>query len=299
MKQAVIGIGSNSLRMLIAEIDGDRMTRLKREREANRLFSGLNAKRELSRESMEKTVRTVAEMAEHARAEGAETLFLFATSATRDAVNQAELADMLKAGSGLELEVCSGPLEAELSFLGASEGRRCAVVDIGGGSTELVTGDENGIRDAISCQMGAVRLAEKMPLRNISELDAVIRAAGDILRGELAVRPLKEVPDAWIGTGGTFTTLAALLQQVHWSDRTHVHGYLLEAGQVRRIACELAEKTVEQRLQMMGMQPGRADIVVHGVAILLAIMAHFGVSRMQVSEYGNLEGYFRKRMQNG
>ena len=141
MKVAVIGIGSNSVRMLVAEVDGATGVRLAREREGTRLFAGLDEKtRCLHGEAMAKTVAAVAKMAAQARGMGAEEISLFATSATRDAGNADELAQRLRDEAGLELNVCSGEDEAALSFLGATDGQRCGVIDIGGGSTELVIG---------------------------------------------------------------------------------------------------------------------------------------------------------------
>ena len=116
MKIAVIGIGSNSVRMLVCEINGQEMRRLRREREGTRLFAGLDEKRYLSREAMASSCQAVKAMADSARAEGCEAIHLFATSATRDAANQADFSAMLLQQTGLTLEICSGALEAALSF---------------------------------------------------------------------------------------------------------------------------------------------------------------------------------------
>ena len=135
MKAAVIGIGSNSVRMLLAEIDNGRGRRLLRDREGTRLFAGLDAQGRLSRESMEHAAASVRRMAQSAREQGAAEVRLFATSATRDAANQGEFTSLLRRETGLELEICTGAEEASLSFLGATDGNYCGVVDIGGGST--------------------------------------------------------------------------------------------------------------------------------------------------------------------
>lgn len=137
MKAAVIGIGSNSVRMLLAEIANGQGRRLMRDREGTRLFAGLDAQGRLSGESMTQTAAAVRRMALSAREQGAEEIRLFATSATRDAANQGEFAALLRQETGLELEICTGAQEASLSFLGATDGDYCGVVDIGGGSTEV------------------------------------------------------------------------------------------------------------------------------------------------------------------
>lgn len=296
MKEAVIGIGSNSLRMLTVDITAGRMERLARDREANRLFAGLDRNGNLTPESMDMTVKKVVAMAEKARAAGAERIDLFATSATRDAGNRQLLASLIREKTGLELLVCSGEEEAELSFIGASEGADCAVIDIGGGSTELVTGTGGRIRSALSCQMGAVRLSGMYPLNGTEDLAVVTDRAEEILERELALHPMACVPETWIGTGGTFTCLAAVLLDVHWTDRTYVHGMLLERDRIMETAEKLAVMTKEERLKLPSMQPGRADIVVHGIAILLSVMRHFSIRTVRVSEYGNLEGWFLRRL---
>jgi len=294
MKAAVIGIGSNSVRMLLAEIENGRAWRVKRDRAGTRLFAGLDANRNLSEESMRTTIAAVSRMAEDARAHGAETVHLFATSATRDAANGSVFAAMLEE-TGLALEIISGDEEAELSFQGATDGGLCGVIDIGGGSTEIVVGREATLLTAFSCQMGAVRLHRVLPIRSQADLSAVRQAAADILEQKLREHPDMAAPDKWIGTGGTFTTLAAMVRGVPWSDRTYMHGTEMTYEQIERWACTLADMTVEERLQLPGMQPHRADIVVHGVCILLAVMQRLGIDCIRVSEYGNLDGYMKRR----
>ncbi len=295
MKAAVIGIGSNSVRMLIAQVEGGEIHRLHRDRAGTRLFSGLDDRRQLSAEAMDKSIGAVRTMAESARAQGAEAIHLFATSATRDASNKAEFAARLKAEAGLELEVCSGDLEAALSFFGATDGGDSGVIDIGGGSTEVIVGSGMDIRCAFSCQMGAVRLSAIAPIHGHGDIPAVEAVATDILNEQLREHPTLTIPPVWRGTGGTFTTLAAMVRGVHWTERTYMHGTRLTLADVERVARTLAGMTVEQRRQHPGLQPGRADIVVHGICILLACMRRLGIGEITVSEYGNLDGYLRYR----
>ncbi len=293
MKAAVIGIGSNSVRMLLARVEGGEIHRLRRDRAGTRLFAGLNEKRELSQEAMASSCAAVKGMADSARAEGVDEVRLFATSATRDAANQADFAALLLRETGLTLEICSGDEEAALSFFGATDGGDSGVIDIGGGSTEIIVGSGMDIRCAFSCQMGAVRLAGIIPITEQSHLEPVIALARDILREKMRFHPTLTLPKAWRGTGGTFTTLAAISRGVHWTDRTYMHGAVLPRADVWRIACMLADMPMEERMQLPGLQPHRADIVVHGVCILLACMEEFGFDSITVSEYGNLDGYIK------
>ena len=291
MKAAVIGIGSNSVRMLVFELENGTAARLRRDREGTRLFAGLDAAGRLSAESMEKTVAAVARMADAARSEGAREVRLFATSATRDAANRERFAALLAERAGLQLEVCSGELEAALSFLGATDGGFSGVIDIGGGSTEIVTGRGTDLDRAFSCQMGAVRLSRQLPITCAADTEAVRALATRLLEEKLAALPDKPLPGSWFGTGGTFTTLAALVLDIPWQDRSCLHGTLLTREAVDALMLRLADMTVAERLRLPSLQPNRADIIVHGICILSAVMARLDIASLRVSEYGNLDGY--------
>ena len=291
---AVIGIGSNSVRMLTAQISGDTGVRLGRERAATRLFAGLDTQRRLSRESMATTAGAAGEMAARARARGAEALTVFATSATRDAVNADEFAALIREKTGADLLVCSGDEEAALSFIGASDGGDCGVIDIGGGSTEVVLGEGMQVRSAVSCQMGAVRLNRLIAIDSPADLPGAIQAAAGVLDDTLAGQKAWRAPACWRGTGGTFTCLSALVRDVDWTDRTVMHGTRLTRAAVWEQAHRLAALTVPQRMEIHSLQPSRADIVVHGICILLACMERLDIPEITVSEYGNLDGMMKR-----
>ena len=293
MKTAVIGIGSNSIRMLLAEVAGDRGTRLSRDRAVTRLFAGLGEDRCLSRESMKNTALQAAIMAARAQNAGAQELMIFATSATRDAANRDEFCDLLEEATGVRPYVCSGEDEALHSYLGASDGGSCGVIDIGGGSTELVCGEGSTRLASFSCQLGAVRLHQTLPEIAPEAIPAVVDRAEAVIRETRASCTGWVTPAAWWGTGGTFTSLGALLNHQHWSDRTRLHGTLLTPALVRDCGQRLAAMPLEARMNLPGLQPGRADIVVHGICIVLACMRCMDIPSLRVSECGNLEGYLK------
>ena len=299
MKAAVIGIGSNSVRMLVCEADGSELRRIRRDREGTRLFAGLDEGRNLSAQAMMNSCQAVKRMADSARAEGCEAIHLFATSATRDAANQADFAEMLLRLTGLTLEICSGETEAALSFYGATEGAECGVIDIGGGSTEIIVGSDMDVRCGFSCQMGAVRLAGQLPIRDHGDLPSVQLVASDILEDALQLHPALTFPCTWRGTGGTFTTLAAMMKGIRWTDRTYMHGTVLTKDFIQRIARDLADMPIEDRKLLPGLQPNRADIIVHGICILIAVMDRLDITEITVSEYGNLDGYVKWKYLNG
>jgi len=297
VKTAVIGIGSNSVRSLLADASGSGFVRLWRDREGTRLFAGLDALGYLNRDSMDKTVSAVRRMASEARRQGAEKLAIFATSAARDAANGREFMAAVEREAGVPLRIISGEEEAELSFLGASaavKAERCGMIDIGGGSTEIAIGTVKGIECAFSCQMGAVRLYRRLRLDRKEDMEPVEKAAGEILDEHLREHAGLDLPETWVGTGGTFTTLAAMALGQPWTNRTNVHGIAIAVNEIRNIGETLAGMNVEERKKLPGLQPSRADIVVHGICILLGVMERLRIGKIVVSEWGNLDGYITK-----
>ena len=300
MLAAVIGIGSNSVRALAARNNGGVFERVCRLREGTRLFAGLDSQGRLKEESIRKTADAVRRMAGEIRGQGAEDLSIFATSAARDAVNGQEFMEAVEEAAGIQLMILSGEEEARLSFFGASRAVKdncfCGVTDIGGGSTEIVTGCGDEIECAFSCQMGAVRLFREIPITRKEDMLPVISAAKEILEKKIEENGEIRVPDTWIGTGGTFTTMAAMVKEIPWTARTHMHGTRVTREEIRGVGEKLAGMPLEERIRLPGLQPGRADIVVHGICILLAVMDRFGIGTITVSEWGNLDGFLWKKI---
>lgn len=292
MRAAAIGIGSNSLRMLIADLQDGKLYRIERYRAGLRTFAALDSSGKITADMIASTCQKVNEFKNEALARNAEKIHLFATSAVRDAGNQAEFAKTLYDATSLSLEVCSGDTEANLAFWGVAEQGRTGVIDIGGGSTEIVLGEKRDIFDAVSLQMGAVRLYRKQSIASIEEADAVIKTAEEILE-PVRKRFVSSEGMSWIGAGGTFTTCAAVVQRIPWQQRENIHGFILTQQNVREALELLAPLSLEERLKLDYLQPQRADIVVHGIAILLACMKNLGISSIAVSECGNLEGYLK------
>ena len=148
------------------------------------------------------------------------------------------------------------------------------------------------IQRAVSLQMGAVRLYRCHPIQSVEEAHAAVRIARELIAPErpafAAIRP-----PVWVGVGGTFTTTAALVQEIPWNQRSLIHGFSLTQERVLAAMETLAPMPMEKRLAIPSLQPQRADIVVHGIAILLACMQELDLPAITVSEYGNLEGYLK------
>ena len=167
MRLACIGIGSNAIRLLTAGWEKGQLCAARRERRGTRLFAGLKDGA-LTEQSMESSVSAVEELAGMARADGAQEIFIFATSAVRDAKNGHEFTARCEAVSGARVEIITGEEEAVLSYMGASDGGPCGVIDIGGGSTEFTLGEDARILGAVSLQMGAVRMRRRFSVGRIT-----------------------------------------------------------------------------------------------------------------------------------
>ncbi len=297
MRTAVIGIGSNSLRMLLADVENGSLERRGRYREGLRVFAALDENRCIVPEMLKEASQNIDAFAKEAAAQGAEAIHLFATSAVRDAGNADEFAKAIYDKTGLTLRICSGDEEAELSFMGATNGCPSGMIDIGGGSTEIVVGDADAVHCGMSFQMGAVRLFRMFPEKGREAAMQVIDYARSLLKPyseKYLAYPVQE----WIGVGGTFTTTAAFTQRKFWDDRTNIHGFVLTRRDITEAIDMLAPMPVPQRKLLPFLQPQRADIIVHGLCILSACMQELNLEKIIVSEYGNLEGFVKKQYLN-
>ncbi len=295
MKVAAIGIGSNSLRMLVADVENGKLLNSIRYREGLRVFAALDAEGNISQEMIDNACQSVLSFKLQAIARGAQKIHLFATSATRDAANQEQFINALEKATGLKLDVCSGDKEAALSFWGGADNVPSGLIDIGGGSTEIAIGCGKTVDDAVSLQMGAVRLYRMQPIATIHEAAEVEKLAARILEPVRERFSTGNKPIEWVGVGGTFTTCAALIQRIPWQERGSIHGFRITQENLKAAIDYLAPMPMEERLKLDCLQPHRADIVVHGMCILLACIRGLHISSIMVSEHGNLEGYLKEK----
>lgn len=295
MKVAAIGIGSNSLRMLVADAEQGKLMNSVRYREGLRVFAALDDAGNISQQMIRNACQSVLAFQQEALKQGAAEVHLFATSATRDAANQDEFIHALERATGLRLDVCSGDKEAKLSFWGGAESGPTGLIDIGGGSTEIAVGCGKTVDDAVSLQMGAVRLFRMLPIENAADAKAVCEAAKQILAPVRDRFAQTEQERHWVGVGGTFTTSAALVQRIPWQERSRIHGFCMTQENLQEAIDFLSPMPVEERLKLDCLQPQRADIVVHGMCILLSCMQNLNIPSIMVSEHGNLEGYLKEK----
>ena len=294
MRLACIGIGSNAIRLLCAGWKDGALCDVVRERRGTRLFAGL-VNGALTQESMQSSVNAVAELARLAREDGAQEIFVFATSAVRDASNGSEFTAACEAVSGTHVEIISGEQEAVLSYFGASDGGKCGVIDIGGGSTEFTLGEGMDVLGAASLQMGAVRMNAQTPILSPEDYEQTVERCMHIIRRDAQALLTQPPRDSWAGVGGTMTTLGAMQRSVSLFDPVTCEGMEMTRGEVLAWGRKLARMNISERRQIVGLMPQRADIIPSGVAILEAAMRCFGMPSLRLSAHGNMDGYLKKK----
>lgn len=297
---AAIDIGSNSVRLLIARIGVDSMEPLHKELRTTKLGAGIDAKKVLCPQSMEKTLAAVKELKTIALSIGAEEVTAFATNAVRDAANGDEFVEKVRKLS-LNISVLSGEQEADIGFIGAVSGLggvkgRLFVADIGGGSTELAAGEGFNIKKRKSLDIGSVRMTERF-IKN----DPIKRDEMEDIKGCIAdtiTRDAKKITDGnavMIGIGGTISSIAAIATGMEHYDRDIIHGLTLTGAEVRETLQKISALNAKKRKNIPGLLPGRADIIVAGGIILSVLMDYWGFDALTVSEWDSLEGFLYRR----
>ena len=299
MHRAVVDIGTNSTRLLLADVEDGRVGEvLARRTEITRLGAGVDADGRLSEEAMERVYKVLDDYAKLIERHGAEKAVAVLTSAVRDAVNGEEFSGTVRERFGLEPHILSGDEEARLTFLGATSERDASdrtptlVIDIGGGSTEFVIGTGREMDFHVSNQAGVVRQTERhlhSDPPSAEQCEALARDARSILGDGVPESWRREVGHA-IAVAGTATSMASIAQELEPYDPDKVEGYVLSDSKCREIRDRLAGMTVDERRQVRGLHPDRAPTIVAGTIILLETLALFGLHEFEVSEHDILRG---------
>jgi exopolyphosphatase / guanosine-5'-triphosphate,3'-diphosphate pyrophosphatase len=299
VRVGVVDIGTNSTRLLVAEVTAGRIAELDRRSEVTRLGQGVDATGRLAEEAMARVYAVLDEYRAAIDSHGCDTTTAVLTSAVRDAANGAEFTETIRERYGLDARTIDGETEARLTFLGATAERVAAegdgplvVIDIGGGSTEYVVGEGGVMSFHVSTQAGVVRQTERHlhhdPPRH-DELVALADEARAIVCSEVPDEVRRSVRAA-IAVAGTATSCAAIDQALEPYDPARVQGYRLQDGALELILARLAEMTVERRREVPGLHPDRAPTIVAGVIILLEALRAFGLKEVEVSEHDILWG---------
>ncbi|MFF5404025.1 exopolyphosphatase [Streptomyces misionensis] len=303
---AAVDCGTNSIRLLVADADPatGELVDLDRRMTIVRLGQGVDRTGRLAPEALERTFAACRDYAEIIKGHGAERLRFVATSASRDAENRDEFVRGVLDILGVEPEVITGDQEAEFSFTGATKeltgredlARPYLVVDIGGGSTEFVVGEDH-VRAARSVDVGCVRMTERHLVHGgevsdppteeqIAAIRADIEAALDLAERTVPLREARTL----VGLAGSVTTVSAIAQDLPEYDSARIHHSRVSLARVREITDRLLHSTHAERATIPSMHPGRVDVIGAGSLVLLAIMERIGAQEVVVSEHDILDG---------
>lgn len=290
--RAIIDIGTNSVRLLMAEKDekGEWKT-LRKELRSTRLGEGMTDKATIGQGAKERTLSAVGEFTAMAKLEGAEDIFAYGTSIMRDASNGEEFADEVTAASGVPVRILSGKEEAYYSYIGAAgtSGVITSVVDIGGGSTEICVGFGIDVGARHSFRLGCVRCSKQFDTTTARGRAELKKHCFTLFRETDLMESMRNVK-RWIGVGGTVTSLASMLQELEVYDSSKVQDYVIHPEDVSKILEKLSKMSYDDKCHMKGLLPSRADIIVAGVVILDSLMEYFALSEITVSDRDLSEG---------
>lgn len=290
--RAIIDIGTNSVRLLMAEKDekGEWKT-LWKELRSTRLGEGMTDKATIGQGAKERTLSAVGEFTAMAKLEGAEDIFAYGTSIMRDASNGEEFADEVTAASGVPVRILSGKEEAYYSYIGAAgtSGVITSVVDIGGGSTEICVGFGTDVGARHSFRLGCVRCSKQFDTTTARGRAELKKHCFTLFRETDLMESMRNVK-RWIGVGGTVTSLSSMLQELEVYDSSKVQDYVIHPEDVSKILEKLSKMSYDDKCHMKGLLPSRADIIVAGVVILDSLMEYFALSEITVSDRDLSEG---------
>jgi exopolyphosphatase/guanosine-5'-triphosphate,3'-diphosphate pyrophosphatase len=284
---AAIDLGTNSTRLLVADVENGVVREVDRRLEITRLGEGVDTRRQLLPQAMARVRNVLADYRRVADEDGAERTLAFATSAVRDAENGEAFLGEIEWSYGFETRLLTGDEEALLAFRGVSTGGdlqdETVIVDVGGGSTELIVGGPDGVSFHESYDLGCVRLTERFPGNP--------QGAAEQVRSALAAGVPETVrPTQAIGVAGTITQLATVDLGLEREKPDVVHGHRLSTETVQRLLERLAAMPVEEIRSVRGMHPDRAPVIVAGTVVVLETLRHFGLDELDVSERDNLHG---------
>lgn len=296
---ASLDLGTNTFLLLIAEVGTGKISPVVDRETIVRLGKGVDAAGNLNAEAMQRGYACLQEYLALAQQQQVEKIFAVGTSALRDAANRAEFLDTVLAKTGVRIEVISGEREAQLTFAGTISNKTnlpgpLAVMDIGGGSTEVVIGQSvlsstrtNSLQ-ARSADIGSVRLTERFVQSDPAQPEEVMRLRQQVETVMRATWPLASLAPVktLIGTAGTVTTLAAMAQGMREYDSTRIDGYMLTRPQLGELIIALRQRSVAQRCELPGLSSARADVILAGAIILETFLDLYKFPELLVSDRG-------------
>ena len=296
MKIGTIDIGTNSMRLLIAEYRDGKLVNRKKYVNTTRIGQGVDKQGYITDDAIERNIKVLVEFSNICKAESCEKVYCMGTSALRDSKNKDE--------AGIDVDIISGEKESNLGFMGVLEGIENAedilVIDIGGGSTEFIIGDKEGIKFSKSENVGALRMTEKFlhqdPI-NDNEFESMSNFIYEEVKNTLEYIKNNKVKKL-VGIGGTITSLSAMNQELEVYSMEKIHNSKINLSEIELILQNLKRMTLNDKKSLKGLQPKRADIITAGVEILHTIMKNLEIKEITVSEYDNLEGLMCQNIKN-
>ena len=298
MKIGTIDIGTNSMRLLIAEYVNNKIENRKKYINTTRIGQGVDKDGYITKEVMDRNLKALKEFSDICKEQNCEAVYCMGTSALRDSKNGQEFVKKAKEMANIDVKIICGDEESNLGFLGVLEGTEgdkkdnILVIDIGGGSTEFVLGNEEGINFCKSENVGALRMTEKFITTDpISEEDfnQMNYFIENTISSTLEILKNKKISKL-VGIGGAITSVSAMNQQLEVYSMEKVHNSEVTKKDIEKILQNLKKMTLNDKKTIKGLQPKRADIITAGVTILNIIMEKLEFEKIMISEYDNLEG---------
>ena len=299
MNYASIDIGTNTVLLLIADYRNGRLEDVQDVATITRLGEGLKRTGAISEAAMDRTFSVLARYKEEAERLGVKRSCAWDRCHERGCQWQRPLPRRVKEGLGIPIRIIGGKEEAYYTYLSVIHDRfpgmdRFIVVDIGGGSTEIIEGDKSGFGDFISLPVGSVKLTE-MFIRNDPPGEREIKDLVTCLK-ETIITPFGGEGRGIVGTAGTVTNLAGIVLGLDSYDKEKVHGLHMEMSEIEDVIARMKKLTVAERSRMRGMEPGREDILLQGIILMREIMAYFGADDLVVSANGVRYGVLYEKL---
>ena len=294
-KAGAIDVGSNTIRLLIAQIEGNRILPICRDREMVRLGRNFFPERVIGRQPLESALKVLERFQRTGVREGVARFRAAGTGILRESSNTRPFLEAVLRTTGIAIEILSGEEEARLSALGVLSvfqeltGPIC-IFDLGGGSVEFTWVQSRKIRETVSLPLGAVGLTEQFLLSDPPLKHELGRLRGHCLETLRTGININESVSCLIGTAGTVTTLTALVKKLAEYDPSRINGSVLDRSTLDRVLFELTSIPLKTRQELPGLEPGRADIITAGLVVVLSILDFFDTDTLQVSDAGLLEG---------
>ncbi len=305
MRVAILDVGSHSIQLLVSDVTAGTWTQVAAGERITRLAHGLTHAARFHPAAASRTLAALRLFAARARALGVDAFSVVGTRPFRMATDAADLVARVEAAVGAPLEILSGSREAELGFAGAVVGLGCTrgpvlTIDIGGGSTEIVCGEDGRIVERTSLPIGAVVLTQRHLAHDppsAAEIDALRAAVAAILGDVPPLRRWRETGGGpFIGSGGTVTTLGAMAARLECYRPELVHGARLMPETLQALCAELAARTVAERCAMPGLDPDRAPVILAGAVVAAAAVAAAAADGLVVSDQGLQHGLLAMRL---